>query len=288
MSRSVQRQGAFDGRRLRLLLLAPALLLLVACSEQTLYADLSEQEANEMVALLYNSGLQASKVGSGDQQFTVSTSQKEFAQAVGLLQANGLPRARFDNMGDVFAREGFVSSPLEERARLNYALSQELSQTLSTIEGVVGVRVHLAVPEYDPLKDDIPQSSASVLVKHRAEVDLAPIVAQIKALVVDGVENVPYENVTVMLVTADPSLWPDAQTASRAESPDSQPNTLLMSFGSAAANPKSLALLALLAACLVGIGWLGARTATGSRSKGATSARQALKPVAREEREPHD
>ncbi len=286
MNSTAQRQGGLGGCRLRPLILAPVLLLLVACNEQTLYADLSEQEANEMVALLYNAGLQASKASSGDRQFTVSTSQNEFAQAVGLLQSNGLPRARFDSMGDVFAREGFVSSPLEERARLNYALSQELSQTLSTIEGVVGVRVHLAVPEYDSLKDDNPESSASVLVKHRAEVDLAPIVAQIKALVVDGVENVPYENVTVMLVAADRSRWPDSNAVPETGKADSPPDTLLMSFGFAA-NPVSLALWTLLAACFAALGWIGARTANGFRSKSSASAK--LAPTSSgKERDPHD
>ncbi len=286
MGNFVLRKGGVGSHRLRLLLLAPVLLLLAACSEQTLYSNMSEQEANEMVALLYNSGLQASKVPAGDQQFTVSTSQKEFAQAVALLQSNGLPRARFENMGDVFAREGFVSSPLEERARLNYALSQELSQTLSTIEGVVGVRVHLAVPEHDPLKDDIPQSSASVLVKHRVEVDLAPMVAQIKALVVDGVENVPYENVTVMLITADLSRWPDAQAVSGAQKTNETSDTLLMSFG-VSANPTSIILMALLAVCFAAIGWLGARTTNVFGGGASTDAKQAARTVAREP-ESHD
>jgi len=286
MQSSAQRQRGPDRHRLRLLILGPVLLLIVACNEQTLYSDLSEQEANEMVALLYNAGLQATKVPSSDQQFTVSTLQKEFAQAVGLLQTNGLPRARFDSIGDVFAREGFVSSPLEERARLNYALSQELSQTLSTIEGVVGVRVHLAVPEHDPLKDDIPESSASVLVKHRAEVDLAPMVAQMKALVVDGVENVPYENVTVMLVAADPSRWPDAKAVSGIEKVGRPSDTLLMSLG-IAANPTSLALMALLAVCFAGIGWLGARTANVFRRSASTPAKQGARSLDRE-RESHD
>jgi type III secretion protein J len=164
MQNALHKVCKFGGNRLRLLALAPVLLLLVACNEQTLYSDLPEQEANDMVALLYTAGLPATKTLTGDRRFSVSTSQKEFSQAVGLLHGNGFPRAQFDNIGKVFAREGFVSSPLEERARLNYAQSQELSQTLSSIDGVVGVRVHLAVPEYDALKVDHPQSSASVLV----------------------------------------------------------------------------------------------------------------------------
>jgi type III secretion protein J len=264
MRSSLHKLRKYAGNRLRQLALAPILLLLVACNEQTLYSDLPEQEANDMVALLYTAGLPATKTLTGDRRFSVSTSQKEFSQAVGLLHKNGLPHAQFDSIGKVFARESFVSSPLEERARLNYAQSQELSQTLSSIDGVVTVRVHLAVPEYDPLKDDHPQSSASVLVKHRADVDLAPIVAQLKALIVDGVENVPYENVTIMLVAADSSRWPEAQPASHIVAGSSPAKDLSMTFGFVS-NPVTFAVMALLAGCLIGLGWIGARTSNSLR-----------------------
>ena len=41
-----------------------------------------------------------------------------------ILKAQGLPREDFDSLGKVFKREGFVSTPVEERARLMHALSQ--------------------------------------------------------------------------------------------------------------------------------------------------------------------
>lgn len=192
----------------RALALLPLLVALGGCEDQTLYSNLSEQEANEMIALMYSSDLPGKKVATGDGSFAVQTSDDAFASAVGLLQANGLPRTRFESLGDVFKREGFVSSPLEERARLNYALSQEIAHTLSTIDGVVSVRVLLAVPEHDPLQDEVRESSASVLVKHRSDVDLSGSVAMMKALVVDGVENVPYENVTIALFPAEDRRWP--------------------------------------------------------------------------------
>ncbi len=177
-------------------------VLLAACGDETLYSKLNEQEANDMVALLYASGMPASKVAGSNDLYTVTTAQKSFAGAVSLLHANGFPRERFDTLGDVFAKEGFVSSPLEERARLNHALSQEIAHTLSSIDGVVMARVHLAVPEQDRLSDSIRPASASVFVKHRADRDLADSISQIKALVVNGVENLPYENVTVALFQA--------------------------------------------------------------------------------------
>ena len=180
------------------------LLALSGCKEHVLYSELNEQEANEIVATLFESGVNATKVIEKGGVFRVDTSAEVFADAMAILQSQGLPRKRFATLGDVFPKEGFVSSPLEERARLNFALSEELSHTLSTIDGVITARVHLAVPEKEHLTDKQQTASASIFLKHRYDADLTSSVSKIKALVVDGVENLPYENVTVGLFAAPP------------------------------------------------------------------------------------
>lgn len=189
----------FFRKSLTFILASVLLLMLSSCSETSLYSSLSELEANEMVSELSIAGIKASKQKLKGNEFSVSTSPDQFSQAVQLLKSRGLPRQHYDTLGEVFAKEGFVSSPLEERARLNHALSQEIASTLSSIDGVVLARVHLAVPPRNDLDDTTAPASASVFVKHRAGVDLTGSVSQIKALVVNGIENLPYENVTVAL-----------------------------------------------------------------------------------------
>ena len=188
----------------RFLLFALFALILSACNEQSLYSGLSEQEANEIVALLQRANLSAAKVTGKEDTFSVTTEEGSFATAVQLLEANGLPRTQFDTLGDVFADQSFVSSNTAQRARYIHALSQEISHTISSIDGVLLSRVHLSVPENDPLSDAPSESSASVFVKHRANVDLSPHIGQIKALVVNGLENLPYDNVTVALFESSP------------------------------------------------------------------------------------
>lgn len=179
-------------------------ILLSACESQVLFSELTESEANEIVAVLFSAELTAEKVADKkSDSYKVFTDQSSFSEAVAILQRRGLPRERFASVGDVFQKDGFVSSPLEERARLNYAISQELSRTISNIDGVIMARVHLAVPKKAHLADSVEPSSASVFVKHRADVDLAQSVGKIKSLVVTGLENLPYENVTVGLFPAD-------------------------------------------------------------------------------------
>jgi type III secretion protein J len=177
-------------------------LLLCACSRQELYSQLSERQANEMVAALRSAGIEAEKdVKEG--QFSISTASGDFAQAIRTLSAQGYPRETYDTMGKIFKREGFVSSPLEERARMLHAMSQEISNTLTQIDGVVAARVHLALPEKNPLVDKVQPASAAVFIKHRADRNLSGQVTQIKALVINSIEGLSYDNVTVALFPAE-------------------------------------------------------------------------------------
>jgi type III secretion protein J len=179
-------------------------LILVGCNEESLYSGLNEVEANEMVALLSNAGIISYKLRNSDEKFTVSTSRNDFAEAIDLLKTNGYPKNQFESLGDVFKKEGFVSSPLEERARLNYAQSQELSRTIESIDGVILARVHLAIPKESKLESEVKPSSASVFIKHRRGIDLTDRESQIKALLVNSISGLPYENVTVAMFSSNP------------------------------------------------------------------------------------
>jgi type III secretion protein J len=59
------------------------------------------------------------------------------------------------------------------------------------------------VPERSPLSDKPQPSAAAVFIKHRPDRNLAAQVPQIKALVVNSIEGLAYDNVTVALFPAD-------------------------------------------------------------------------------------
>jgi type III secretion protein J len=188
--------------RLKKAALAAALLpVSVACGGEPLYSELTEQQANEIMVVLDRAGVDARK-SVRDENWVVNVPRAEFGSSVELLKAYGYPREKHQSLGDVFKKEGFVSSPLEERARLTYGLGQELSGTLMNIDGVVAARVHLAIPESDPLAEEPPAAAASVFIKHRPGVDLSGDIAAIKGLVVNSVEGLSYERVNVSLFAA--------------------------------------------------------------------------------------
>jgi type III secretion protein J len=186
---------------LRALVLAAALLL-SACDTE-LYNNLDQRQANEMVAALQQRGIPAQRVVVKGGQYTVVVDKAHFAESIAILSDAGLPKQEFQTMGQVFKKDGLVSSPMQERAQMIFALSQELSRTVSEIDGVLSARVHLVLPENDPLRQQLVPSSASVFIRHRSDAPVASLVPQVKMLVANGVAGLAYDKVSVVLVPVD-------------------------------------------------------------------------------------
>lgn len=189
--------------RKRAALIACLLATALGGCKADLYTKLQEREANEMVALLLGNGFDAGRTQSKDGTSTVVVEQKQFAQAVELLKANGYPRQTFTNMGEVFKGGGLIASPTEERARYVYALSEELSKTISDIDGVLSARIHVVLPKNDLLRQDATPSSASVFIRYDARAPVKALLQQIKMLVANSIEGLSYEKVSVVLVPVE-------------------------------------------------------------------------------------
>jgi type III secretion protein J len=191
-------------RRLhRVAVLLACCIVLMGCKSE-LYTNLNEREANGMIATLLERGIPASRVAQKNGQMTVIVDETRFAEAVKLLAEHGFPKDRFANMGEVFKRDGLVASPVQERAQMIYALSEELSRTVSEIDGVLSARVHVVLPENDPLRRDLVPSSASVFIRHEASLRINDLIPQVKALVSNSIAGLSYEKVSVVPVAAPP------------------------------------------------------------------------------------
>jgi type III secretion protein J len=189
-------------RRWWLLLLFP-LLTLAGC-QMDLHTKATEVDANEMLGALLGAGVDArKKTPDGGKTWTISVEESQAARAIEVLRDNALPRERRATLGDLFKKEGLISSPTEERVRFLFGVQQGLAETLSKIDGVIVARVHIVLPNNDPLANTVKPSSAAVFVKHRRHVDIQVLVPAIKTLVVHSVEGLEYSQVTVTPVAAD-------------------------------------------------------------------------------------
>lgn len=186
----------------RLAVVLLAALLLSAC-EAELYNNLDQRQANEIVAALQQRGIAAQRMAVKGGQYSVVVDKGRFAEAVNILKEAGLPKQEFQSMGQVFKKDGLVSSPTQERAQMIFALSQELSRTVSEIDGVLSARVHLVLPENDPLRQQLVPSSASVFIRHRSNAPVGNLVPQVKMLVANGVAGLSYDKVSVVLVPVE-------------------------------------------------------------------------------------
>lgn len=189
-------------RRARILVSLCLAALLAGCKVD-LYTNLDEPQANEMVAILLQNGIPAGRSMQKGGKLTVTVEEARFAEAVTILGRSGLPRQEFQTLGDVFKKDGLVSSPVQDRARMIFALSQELSRTVAAIDGVLTARVHLVLPENDPLRQNLVPSSASVFIRHDPRIAIDEKLASIKMLIANGVAGLNYDRVSVVVVPAE-------------------------------------------------------------------------------------
>ena len=119
-------------RRSAPLLCVLALCVLLAGCKKELYGNLSEQDVNEMVVALLERGVDATKdTSDAGKTWSLDVDDSQLVRAMEVLRARGLPHNKFDDLGDLFKKDGLVSTPTEERVRFIYGMSQELSSTLS-------------------------------------------------------------------------------------------------------------------------------------------------------------
>ena len=178
---------------------------LQACSGNSqLFSGLSQEEGNEIYSSLLEAGIPVEK-SSGKEGVIISVPKQMSSDALRILQSQGLPRAKKTSMGEVFKKESMISSPLEERARYLYALSQELEETLMSMDGVLSARVHIVLPERANPGEVLSPSSAAVFVKYENGSSFPAYVPRVRELIFKSIPGITGEVNTSISVAAIPS-----------------------------------------------------------------------------------
>lgn len=183
-------------------LLGGMLVISLAGCKVELHRSLSETEANQMLALLLVSGLQADK-RADTAGMTVRIERSDFVRGVEVLRQHGLPRQKRASVEDVFPPGQLVSSPVQEQAKLIYLKEQRLERMLASLDGVMVAEVSIAqVPTDSAGRTTLPPGVA-VFVKYSPEINMTQRMTDIRSLVHDSVPGVTPERISIVLQPAD-------------------------------------------------------------------------------------
>ena len=186
-------------------LLLASLLFPAGCSKQ-LESGLNEYDAQQIVVLLRENGINASlqldptaKKDAATWIVSVQGRDDTLVRAWKLLEENGLPREKVKGLDSVFQDAGMIPTASQEKARLISGLDGEITRTLDSLSDVADARVQVVLPENTPLLDKSQQAqpTASVLLQYRS--DAPPLnETEVKTLVARSVEGLTPDNVAVV------------------------------------------------------------------------------------------
>lgn len=195
-------------RLLASILCFATLIIVQGCGRVSLYQDLTEEEANEMMVLLEQNGVEANKkrfVVQNEVSFAVEVRESDLGKARSLLVQQNLPRRKELGLTGVYKEKGLIPTPDEQKARFLLALKGEIINSLERIPSIVDADVVLNVPTKDEFasaeKQQLRRPTASVVVRVKpSATGLESITeSKIQQFVANSVEGMNPRDITVII-----------------------------------------------------------------------------------------
>ncbi len=189
-------------KTLLLVTLLAATTIIQSCSKELLHA-VQEEQANDIIAVLSEYGIQAEKVADGRQEsssYNIVVQESDYKAAWNILKENGLPREKIRGLSDVYQKQGLISSSTEEKALLMQAIKGEVEKTLETIDNVIKARVIISVPgpSQNPFADSKEPTGAAVLLKIKKGSYINS--ETVKGILMGAVSSLSRERISVEIV----------------------------------------------------------------------------------------
>jgi|GEM_PF-938841 len=192
-------------KSLRCLLIMGLVLLLTGCRVE-LYSDLSEDDANQMMAILMQHHITADKQ-SGKEGVTLRVEEEQFINAVELLRLNGFPRRSYVSAATMFPPNQLVVSPAEEQQKILFLNEQRIENMLSQMDGVIHASVTIASGSPDEEGATGP-SSVAVFIKYSPQINLEAFRIQIQSLIAKSIPGIRQEQISILMQPAEFRLQP--------------------------------------------------------------------------------
>ena len=151
-------------------LLVGTAVFLNGCAEETVAHQQMERQANRILVLLKNEGLDPNKVkddSSRDLRFKVLVPQDQAASALSVLEKHNLPETPKPSTADMFESGGMIPTTEQERAKRVVGVEGDIVNALRSVPRVIDVQAGVSIPEDNPLRDvneARPRPKAAVIV----------------------------------------------------------------------------------------------------------------------------
>lgn len=188
---------------LKKILLVSFIGLLLGCDNQLLLNNLSQRQSNEVLAILQEHGVEATRKHDNKSGDSIRVSPDNFVIAVDLLRKYNLPSKDPVEIIQAFPGDSLVASPQAERTRLLSLIEQRLEQSLLSIPDVVNARVHVSYP-LNGNGTAKPIQKVSSLVTYSGNEDPKMMMNKIKLFLTNSFAETTYDNVSVVIVNRPP------------------------------------------------------------------------------------
>lgn len=162
---------------------------------RVLYSNLDTKEAAKIAEKIGEKSIVYKLANGGT---TIYVPKENVSQLRLDMAKDGLPEGGQKGYR-LFDNEKIGISPFVQNVNLKRALQDELAKSIQMIEGVVHARVHIVGTEQKLFASETSQTSASVVLRLRAEYRLSALnIAAVTHLVAGSVEGLKAENVTII------------------------------------------------------------------------------------------
>ena len=180
-----------------------SVILISGCNDEKLLDNLTQEQANQVLSVLQQHNIAAHKNGNMKAGYAVTVSSVENTAALSIINQYQLPWAAEVQIANAFPDSALVSSPGAEQARVRSLQEQRLEQSLRIIDQVVNTRVHISYPYYtNDISGKKPASHIGILISYKGEIDKNIFISQIKNLIKNSIDDIRYENISVVLFNA--------------------------------------------------------------------------------------
>jgi type III secretory pathway lipoprotein EscJ len=148
------------------------LVLTAACAQETVAHKQTEKNANDIVLLLGQVGIEASKLKDEEARelvFNVMVPADAKFQALGILKEHNLPEEPKVDSAMLAENTGMIPTAEQERSKREVGIIGDLTNALRTLPGIIDAQVSVTLPEDNPLRDineEPPRPKAGVILTY--------------------------------------------------------------------------------------------------------------------------